>query len=241
MKDYLQVPEWESARSIYRKLSDEFNILTDAYSISLNKRRKQMLDHLILGIDEVDVVVDPLPNIQDREDLTSSILTYLSSDQDAWSHELATPSLISKIQVIKRIVKELGVEKRFHKAAFHIFKFTEEKRHTLNTDTLVQLVMQEGEATAELPLSIMQIEAEHPFVHFFTNLCRLMGVADLVMDARSDYKSNYIALKPNLKLYWKLHAIMVKEGLKLVWNFPHKIKFLLYCIRFSLLLFTTKD
>ncbi|MFT6335183.1 MAG: hypothetical protein ACI86M_001527 [Saprospiraceae bacterium] len=101
--------------------------------------------------------------------------------------------------------------------------------------------MLEGKATAELPLSIMKIESTHAFGKFFNNLCRLMGIADLVIDAKSDCESNNITIKPHLNRYFKLNWLLVKDGLKLIWKFPKRIHFLVYCIKFSVLFLIAKD
>ncbi len=241
MSDYLSTPEWGETRSIYKKLSEEFKVLTSPYAVLLDARTKLMLDHLILGIDEVDLVVDQLPTKLERDTITASILKFLSDHKKVWHHPLATESLTLKIQNINNIVQELNIQDRFHKAAFDIFEFTERKRHTTNKQELIDFVMLEGKATAELPLSIMQIAPSHAFAEFFTILCTLMGIADLIVDARSDYKSKYIAVKPSIGLYLKLNVILIKYGLKLIWIFPKKISFLIYCIKFSFLLITSKD
>lgn len=241
MVDYLHPPQWQSARSIYQKLSDEFHVLTNAYKIELDTRTKLMLDHLILGIDEVDQCIDEIAAKKDRDDITSEILNFLNNESEFLSNPLIPKSLNEKMIVLKKIVNELNVQSRFHDAVAKIFDYTERKRHTKDQKELINFVQLEGQATAELPLSIMQVDTKHGFAKFFTQLCVMMGVADLVIDARSDFKANYIVVKPNLKMYWQLNKIMVSEGLKLIWGFPDKFKFLIYCIKFSFLLLTADD
>jgi len=241
MKDYLKDVEWGSTRSIYRKLSDQFHVLTNPYAIEVNERLKLMLDHLILGIDEVDQVIDVIPKKADRDSITESMLGFLKDGSSNWNHKLAPISLTRKMETLKRIVIELHTQERFCKAVEKIFRYTEEKRHTLDRNELIELVQLEGMATAELPLSILQVDPSHAFSGFFVKLCTLMGVADLIIDARSDYKSDYISTKPNLKMYLKLNWIMIKNGLSLIWGFPKKMSFLFYCIQFSFLLITSRD
>ena len=239
--NYLQEPNWKLTRSIYKKLSEEFHILTSAYGIVLTERQKLMLDHLILGIDEVDKSIDEIQLFELREEVTQSLLMYLSDQDEQWENPLETSSLSDKMLILKKITQELNVEKRFSKAVSDIFKYTEQKRHVLKKDELIKLVMLEGQSTAELPLSIMSVEPNHPFAKFFVQLCTLMGVADLIVDAKSDYRLNYIELKPSFGLYVKLNWILIKEGIKIFWNFPKKVSFLFYCIRFSWLLITSND
>ena len=241
MIDYLGTPDWGSSRSIYRNLSEELNVLTDAYAVEVDERTKLMLDHLILAIDEVDQYVDELPTLEERNETTSSILDYLMDDKKEWRQILAPESLSLKMQTLRSIVFELDVVERFHKAVSDIFDYTERKRHTLSEAELIEFVMLEGKATAELPLSILKIDADHKFGEFFNNLCKLMGVADLVIDAKSDFKSDYISIKPKLGMYFTLNSILVKEGLRLVWSFPQKLRFFVYCTKFTVLLFLAKD
>lgn len=239
--DYLVDLDWSAVRAIYRKLSDEFHVLTDSYKVSLSARRKIMLDHLIIAIDKVDQSIDEIPDKLDRDELTECMLSFLENDQKEFGNRLATDSLSQNMNVLKLIVHELGVQGRFILAVAKIFKYTEEKRHTNNAEQLIALVQKEGAATAELPLSIMQVPADHPFAYFFNNLCKMMGIADLIVDARSDYRDNYIALKPSLLLYFNLSWILVKEGVRLIWNFPRKLRFIIYCVKFSFLLLVSKD
>lgn len=241
MSGYLINPDWGSTRAIYKKLSKEMHVLTDAYNLIVDDRTKLMMDHLILAIDEVDQIVDQLPSENERNDITNSILNYLCNNDEKLTHKLASKSLSNRMQVLKKVVNELDIIERFHSAVSIIFQYTELKRHTNNKSILINYVMLEGQATAELPLAIMKIDSTHPFGQFFNNLCMLMGVADLIIDAKSDYKSNYISIKPSLNLYLKLNWILIKDGLKLIWRFPKKIHFLIYCIKFSVLLAFAKD
>lgn len=234
--DYLGSIDWNATRSIYKKLSEEFHVLTDAYELTIDDRTKLMLDHLILGIDDIDQTIDNLESRTKRDKITSSIIEYLQNDEVQWKASSVTNAFIQNIQTIKYIVTELQINYRFYKAASDIFKFTEDKRHVTDSNELIQLVLAEGKATGELPLSIMKVQASHDFGVFFTNLCTLMGIADLIIDAKSDYKAKQISVKPTLSLYLKLNMIMIKEGILLIWNFPKKLSFLLYCIRFSIAL-----
>lgn len=240
-ENYLHKPNWKLTRSIYKKLSDELHVLTGAYGIMLSDRQKLMLDHLILGIDEVDKAVDEIPSYELRENVTQSLVKFLGNNEERWENPLNTTSLTHKMYTLKKITQELKIESRFTAAVSAIFLYTEQKRHEPQEDELINLVMLEGEATAELPLSIMSVKPDHPFGIFFTQLCTLMGIADLIVDARSDFKSNYIVLKPKIGLYVKLNLILIKNGIKIFWNFPRKMSFLLYCIRFSWLLIWSKD
>ncbi len=232
--------DWRQVRPIYKKLSDEFHILTTPYGISLSERRKKMLDHLILSIDAVDQYVDEMPAKKDRDELTESIKNSLRDTTSAWDHPLASIELAHHISILKQIVEELGIQSRFAKAAARIFYYTETKRHTTNYQELIRLVKKEGYATAELPLSIMGIDPSHPFALFFRTLCMLMGIADLVIDAYSDHRANYIKVRPSPHLYITLIGITIKEGLGLIWRFPAKLSFMMYCIRFSAALMFAK-
>ncbi len=228
-------PSWDSVRSIYKKLSDEFHVLTDSYKIELTPLTKSNLDHLIILIDDVDQCIDEIPDKSIRDSITESLIHFLQEKDEKHVHEEAH-SFQDKLATIKQIVHQERIQPRFVGAVKNIFHFTELKRHTESIEKIIQLVQAEGEATAELPLSILKIDKEEAFGLFFTRLCRIMGVADLFMDARSDYKNGYTVIKPSLKLYFRLLRIIIKDGIKILFSFPRKMNFIAYCFKFSVAL-----
>jgi hypothetical protein len=239
--EQLAPPDWTGVRPVYKNFSDEFEVLTGPYGLEISQERKCMLAHLFLIIDEVDKCVDELPDKGQRDALTAAILDYLSDSQLAWDHPLATPLLAQKMSSLKSVVQSDAVAQRFLPAAKNVFDHTEQKRHMTRRKDLIEFIMLEGEATSELPLSILQIPPEHPFATFFSDLCRLMGIADLVVDARSDYRKQYILYKPNLGLYLTLNWILIVGGLKLMMRFPRPFHFLWFVIRFSWVMIREKD
>ena len=60
-----------------------------------------------------------------------------------------------------------------------------------------------------------------------------MGIADLIVDARQDFRLGLIVLKPNVKLFLNLFKIAIKDGVSLLVSIPKKIQFTKYCIRFA--------
>ena len=62
-------------------------------------------------------------------------------------------------------------------------EYTEKKRHEKNVRNFLNFVQIEGEATADLPLSFLGNKVNDPFKVFFRKLCRIMGIADLLLDA----------------------------------------------------------
>ncbi len=231
--DTVQPPSWEGVRGIYKKLSEEFHVLTKAYNINIDAQTKLHLDHLIVVIDEVDYCIDELPKHAQRVSVTDSLLEYLSNNQENWEHNGVPYTLAAKIKNIKKIVNHERIQLEFIGAARAIFYNTEAKRHTKDHNELIEYILKEGEATAGLPLSILKLSAKEPFGQFFTKLCMIMGLADLIIDAREDYKTGCIAFRPTFKLYCKLIYLVTKEGANLLWHFPRKFSFLLYCIRFT--------
>jgi len=232
----IPTPSWDNVRGIYRKLSEEFDTLTDSFKIKVSPETKLNLDHLIIVIDDVDKCVDELPEKASRDSITSSLISFLENDDENWHHEHASALMVKQIEIIKVIILKEGIAKEFIDAAKTIFYATETKRYSTDLDELIDLIQQEGMATSLLPLSILKIDPEHTFGVFFGRLCRIMGIADLVFDAREDYKLGYIKFKPSLKLYYRLNKIVLVEGLKLIWSFPKKLKFFVYCIKFTIAL-----
>lgn len=232
----IPLPNWDGVRIIYRKLSEEFHVLASAFNIVIHQEIMLHLDHLIIAIDEIDNCVDEIRSKQERDSITSSLITFLSDTSDKWSHPSATASLATKIENLKLVVNERKIQTAFINAAQSIFHFTEIKRHTDKLDDLVNYVVEEGKATSILPLSILGINSTDPFGEFFTKLCMVMGLADLIIDARQDYRKGYISIKPSIRLYIKLAKVVMKDGFILLTKIPRKMKFMSYCFSFSIAL-----
>jgi len=233
IQDTLPRPSWDGVRPIYRKLSDEFSVLTDAYQIEINDKIKEQLDHLIVSIDDVDQSIDDLHEKSERDAITASLLAYLDDDQLEWKYTNAPTSFLKKIENLKHVVLARSIKEEFIQASREIFDVTERKRHTQNQDELIAYIEQEGRATARLPLSFLGIGVEEKFGMFFTKLCMIMGIADLIFDARQDYKDGLIKVKPGLGLYLTLIKIVMIQGFKMIFDFPQKLKFLVYCFKFA--------
>ena len=229
----LKPPSWKGVRSIYKKLSDEFHILTGAYKIKIGNETKLNLDHLIVVIDEVDHCIDNIPQRKDRDSITQRMIEFLRNDELSWSHPYASKELVSKMENIKQVVHREKIIEEFVAAAEAIFLNTELKRHSVDINEVIDFIRKEGAATARLPLSILKIDPKHPFSLFFTKLCTMMGIADLVFDAKQDYKNKIISFKPSLGLYYKLNKIMIVDGFRLLWSFPNSFLFLWYCVKFT--------
>ncbi len=229
-------PSWKGVRTIYKNLSDEFHVLTDSFNVKIDLQTKIHLDHLIIAIDEVDNCIDELPTKAQRDSITKSLTDFLANDKELWYHPNATETLSLKIQNIKLIVRKEQIGDEFIDASKTIFHNTEIKRHTKNPDELIQFIIREGGATARLPLCFLGIKPDIPFGKFFTDLCMLMGIADLIFDANQDFQKGFISLKPSFKLYVKLFYILIVDGTKLLLSIPRKLKFINYCLRFTLIM-----
>jgi len=224
--------DWQGVRPIYKKLSDEFDVLLSAFDVSIDQVTKMYLDHLICCIDRVDIILDGLEDRNQRDKLSIAMIKVINGDRDKLPQEFSYPSLLASLLNLKWIADKLLIKSSIIGAADIIFLKTENKRHEQNVDRFIMMVQDEGVATATLPLSIIGAQSNQSFTQFFTRLCRLMGVADLVADARSDYKTNLISFKPSFMIYMKLIGITISEGIKLLFMIPHKIRFIKYCLRF---------
>ena len=232
----IPLPDWNGTRIIYKKLSEEFQVLTNTFNLNIDQRTKLYLDHLIIAIDEIDNYIDELPSKEERDAVTHSLVDFLLNEKEKWIYPKQNETLPIKIENLKRVIQQLDIKEEFSASAKTIFYNTEIKRHTKKAEDLIQFVTLEGKATAILPLSIMQIKSDTPFGIFFTKLCMLMGIVDLIIDARQDFKKEQIALQPNFKLYYQLFKITIIDGLNILISIPRKLKFMNYCFRFSIAL-----
>jgi len=231
---------WKGVRPIYKKLSDEFHVLLSAFDITIDDTTKIYLDHLICCIDRVDDILDGLADREVRLLLSKSMIQLINGDRDDLPRELKYPALQVSLLNLRWVAEKLSFKVALIEAAKVIFTKTEDKRHVEDIDLFIQMVQEEGKATATLPLLIIGALSNEGFTHFFTRLCRLMGVADMVADARSDYKSKIISFKPTLRIYIKLIGLTLTEGIQLLMMIPHKFRFVQYCFRFSTILWKSK-
>ena len=229
-------PEWKNVRAIYKRLSDEFDVLLQPYSIALSPVQKDMLDHLIIAIDRIDDYIDNIDDKQQRDDVVKYILQQLK-DQGFEPDDAGLVAPIKKpTKVLAHIIDYLGIRQSFGDAAHNIFYNTEEKRWVDNPQKLLRYVMDEGAATASLPLSIMQIQSTHPFAQFFRDLCILMGIADLFIDLKKDFKDHIIVVPPRILLRIHLLLLVMYRGIRLFIKFPRRLSLFAYCLRFGWLL-----
>ena len=169
-KKTLPKPSWDGVRSIYRKLSEEFHVLTDAYNLTVEEETKLCLDHLIIAIDDVDHCIDNQREKAKRDNITDALLAYLRNDEEEWHHPDTPKSFDNRIENLKCIVLIKDIQNPFTEAAETIFRNTETKRHTDDIEELIEYVKEEGRASAMLPLSVLGLDAKYVFGIFFTKL-----------------------------------------------------------------------
>ena len=237
----IQPVDWTDIRPIYKKLSEEFHVLTDAYALQLVGETKVKMDHLILAIDQVDKCIDEISSEGDRVAAMDFLIDYLKDKINGIEHPMFSPKLKAIMPTIKLIIHQEEIVDEFIKAVTDIFNYTEKKRYVKTNEALIELVSKEGIATARLPLSFMKVGLDEPFAKFFTQLCLLMGIMDLIVDARDDYKQQIISVKPNLGLYFSLFKKLCSGGFSALWQFPRTLKFIAYCTKFALVLIFEKD
>ena len=236
-KNSLRIVDWSQVRPIYKKLSDEFEVLTSSFSFKLTKTSKIHLDYLIIAIDVVDEVLDEIELKEDRDLLSRQMVEFLKGDDSLLQNRFSSILLNQRLNDLRKIIQYSSSIEIFVKAAEDIFHFTESKRHVQNKRDLLDQVQIEGKATAAMTLALMEAEATAEFRDFFSRLCQLMGIVDLIFDAREDYKSNKIKIAPSIGLYFSLVKITIVSGLSIFFLAPRKWTFIKYCVRFSMTLF----
>ena len=234
-------PDWTKVRKIYQRLSDEFEVLLEPYAIHLSSHQKIMLDHLIIAIDRIDDFIDNIEDKTEREMAVTTIMQSIQLGPFLHQNSSLTASIDSNIFMLSTIVSDLGIQVGFERAAAEVFFNTEAKRFVHNRSELLEHIILEGKATAQLPISVLQLNKKEAFESFFTDLCVLMGIADLLVDLRKDYKTGLIQVVPSLFFQIQLLWILFQRSLVLFVKFPNKWSLLGYCIRFGWLLLREKE
>lgn len=223
---------WTGVRPVYRKLDEEFHVLTDGFGLYVPDQVRSDMRHLIAAIDCVDRVLDSLSAPADRNELSKAMIRYLRKEQASLDHSAATAELTERLHNLRTVVWCYAIVEPFAAAIEQVLEATEAKRHVVELDIFLMLVEQEGEQTAQLPLLIMGGYASQEFCHFFTRFCALMGIADLLFDAGADHADGQLRIRPNIKVYWVIFSLSTHEGIGLLKGFPRKIAFVSYCLRF---------
>ena len=215
------------SRPIYYKVEENFDLLTSSYGITLSQEVRDDLACLMRAVDLVDSCLDNIDTAHYRLLFTLSLLEYLRDIEFQFPKEFPN-SLVVALHSLRQVIHDNEIVEPFSLSLESIFLHTESKRSASKISDFLQHIKEEGLATAQLPLLIIGKIKNEAFTSMFIEMCQSMGVADLLMDARDDYKKGLNPFKPKLNLCTAILRDLIPSGIKLFWKFPQKLNLIKY-------------
>lgn len=224
--------DWTNVRPIYRKLQDDFYLITDPFGINLSERDNLFLSHLIGAIDSIDRILDNLPDKLERAGFAWSLLRYLEGNSDHIESDAITDELCWRMKNLRHIIVIRGVREEFCETAARIFDCTESKRWAKERKLLIRFLKEEWRLAGHLTVLVMRHASNSSFERFFYLCCEMMFAIDLIRDAKTDYANDEISIKPTIGLYLVLFFDFVVRLPKLLSRFPKRSNLVKYAAGF---------
>lgn len=223
-------------REIYSAVNSNFDLLTSSYKIELSPSSRQHLSILIQSIDLVDNYLDQMELQSDRELFSDALIAFINNKNEL---QFQIPEQIEIIlNQLKASIKSTNVSEPFASALKTLLYHTEAKRHVDHRSDLFMHIQKEGIATADMPLLFIREEISKDFKEMFLMMCQSMGMADLLIDARDDFRNRLIQIRPDVVFYSSITMFLLRKGCRIFWKFPKKRNLLLYLYKMIHLLVT---
>ena len=224
--------DWTNVRAIYKKLQDDFHLITEPFGILLSDADNLHLSHLIATIDSIDRVLDPLPVSEDRANFADALLNFLRSDVDEVSSDFATSEIQARIKNLRNALIACGTRNEFVDTAAKVFYHTEAKRTATTSNDLVDHLKEEWRLAGHMTVLMMAGKTNPRFERFFYLCCEMMTSVDMVKDAASDFRKGELAFQPNLRFYLRLIREFLVPLPILIWRFPKPQNLVRYAFGF---------
>ena len=224
--------DWGNVRMIYKKLQDDFHLITLPFGIQLSAAENLNLSHLIATIDSIDRVLDPLPNPVDRASFADALIEFLKTDSDEIKSEFASDEIRWRMSILRNVVSNVGCLAPFTETVTKVFEHTEAKRIATSGNELVFHLKEEWRLAGHMTVLVMGSQTNDRFERFFYLCCEMMTSVDMIKDAANDYRKGELAFKPNMALYWRLLKEFLVPLPKLVWRFPKPYNLVRYAVGF---------
>lgn len=224
--------DWANVRLIYKKLQDDFHLITEPFGIRLSEQENLHLSHLIATIDSIDRALDPIPEAANRAQFANALIEYLKCDQRKIESDFATEEICQRMSNLRNVVIQTGCRDAFADTVTKVFEHTEAKRLATNSQDLIYHLKEEWRLAGHMTVLVMGSQTNPSFEKFFYLCCEMMTSVDMIKDAASDYSTGELALEPNLNLYGRLLSEFLLPLPKLIWRFPKPTNLVKYAVGF---------
>ena len=223
--------DWRNVRDVYRKLQDDFHLLTEPFGIYVPADRNLDLSQLIGAIDVVDRELDKIENASDREGFIVNVLEYLRADSSNLS-VAASEELFERMAILREAIERLGIRKEFCDTVRKVVDHGEAKRVAATNEEMIHHLIEEWRLTGVLPVLFLRELSTPAFERFFYLCCATMPAIDMLQDARMDYRNGQIGVRPSIWLHLKLLKVFCTPLPKLLFLFPAPLTLLRYALSF---------
>jgi hypothetical protein len=225
--------DWVNVRAVYRKLQDDFHLLTEPFGIFVPDDRNLDLSQLIGAIDVVDRELDKIEIASEREVFISKVLCYLRGES-AELNVSASVELLDRMAILREAIDRLGIRNEFCDTVQQVVDHGEAKRVATTDKEMIHHLVEEWRLTGVLPVLFLRELSTPAFEKFFYLCCATMPAIDMIQDARMDFRSGQISVRPSLGLYFKLARIFFGPLPKLMFLFlfPLPLTLVRYALSF---------
>jgi hypothetical protein len=223
--------DWTNVREVYKKLQDEFHLLTEPFGIFVPEDRNLDLSQLIGAIDVVDRELDQIEDAESREVFINHVLGYLR-DRSTNLNVDASAELFDRMRILKEAIERLDIQEKFCDTVQEVIEHGEAKRLAETDEDMIHHLVEEWRLTGVLPVLFLGEFSTPEFETFFYLCCATMPAIDMLQDARMDFRSGQIGVRPSIALHLKLLKVFCAPLPKLVWLFPSPLTLARYAASF---------
>lgn len=224
--------DWTNVRLVYKKMQDDFWLITSPFGITLDDRTRLYLAHLIGTIDSIDRTLDELPDLPQRERFAEALTDYLAGKTETIESEFTNVEVNRRMKNLRGAIILQGVQDEFCQTVTRVLTHTEAKRSATTEREMIDQMREEWRLTGRLTVLVMGAKSTPDFEKFFYLCCEMMTAVDMIQDARDDYRNGQISVPPRASLYLRLLSEFLLPMPKLIWRFPRPLNLLRYTFSF---------
>jgi len=223
--------DWTNVREVYRKLQTDFHLLTEPFGIFVSHERNEDLSQLIGAIDVVDRELDQISEALARENFISTVLRYLRGKHSSLDVD-GTQELHDRMRILREAIERLGIRDEFCTTVRQVVDHGEAKRLASTENEMIHHLVEEWRLTGVLPVLFLREYSTPAFEKFFYLCCATMPAIDMLQDARIDYRSGQISIRPTFSLHLKLLKVFCCPLPRLLFLFPSPLTLMRYAMSF---------
>jgi len=223
--------DWTNVRAVYRKLQDDFHLLTEPFGIFVPDDRNLDLSQLIGAIDVVDRELDRIDNAADREMFIAKVLGFLRGES-AQLEIGSSKELPDRMAILREAIDRLEIQTEFCDTIQKVVDHGELKRIAKTNKDMIHHLVEEWRLTGVLPVLFLRELSTPAFEEFFYLCCATMPAIDMIQDARMDFRSGQISVRPTIGLYLQLMKMFFSPLPRLMLLFPAPLTLVRYAMSF---------